>query len=106
MCSWLQSIISLVCSFHALLYVLPEMNPGSQQQAPAIKHMMTIPEKIELTATGGYPAAGQLSGQRQDSHAYRAMRVPDKIMLEETGVGGGGEGHGQGGTGVYFKPTK
>lgn len=83
------------------------MDPSSTspQQPPAIKHMMTVPEKIELTSTGAYPS----TNRRQDSHMYRAMRVPDKIMLETTSGGEGGEIQGQGGSGGaargYFNPT-
>lgn len=84
------------------------MDPStSQQQSPPIKHMMTIPEKIELTSTGAYPSP-QSSGQRADTRGYRAMRVPDKIMLEPTGEEEerreGGEGVGvSGGVGGYFQ---
>ena len=73
------------------------MDPSSsQQQPPPIKHLMTIPEKIELTSTGAYPSP-QSSSQRQDTHAYRAMRVPDKIMLESTGEGEEERREGEGG---------
>ena len=60
----------------------------SQQQP---KHIMSVPEKIELTSTGAYLSAPQSSSQRQDSRAYRAMRVPDKIMLDSVGEEGEGE---------------
>ena len=94
------------------------MDPSntSPQQPPAIKHMMSIPEKIELTSTGAYPTTSQSSPvQRQDSQ-YRAMRVPDKIMLETTTstttpTGESGEvQHSQGGSSAssgargYFNP--
>lgn len=61
------------------------MDPsGSPQQPQAMKHM-SIPEKIELTSTGAYPSPSPLSSnQRQDTHVYRSMRVPDKILLEST----------------------
>ena len=72
-----------------------QMDPSSTQQtAPAIKHIMTVPEKIELTSTGAYPSPPRVaaSGQRGD---FRAMRVPDKIMLETAGrVEGEGESGG------------
>ena len=63
-----------------------------------MKHMMSVPEKIELTATGAYPSP-QASGLRQDTRVYHGMRVPDKITLEtaEEGEEGGGEGEGEGG---------
>ena len=77
------------------LSLVIQMDPSSSQQAaPAIKHMMTVPEKIELTSTGAYPSPPRgAPGQRGD---YRAMRVPDKIMLETAGRG---EGEGDGGSG-------
>ena len=91
------------------------MDPStSQQQPPPIKHMMSIPEKIELTSTGAYPSP-QSSSPRQDTHAYRAMRVPDKIMLESTGEREGEreeEGEGKGGrqgmgpSGGYFQQAQ
>lgn len=85
------------------------MDP-SQQQSPPIKHMMTIPEKIELTSTGAYPSP-QSSGQRPDTCGYRAMRVPDKIMLEPTGEeeeemreGAEGVGVSSGAAGYFQQP--
>ena len=84
------------------------MDPSSNQQQPqAMKHMMSIPEKIELTSTGAYPSS---SPQRQDSQGYRAMRVPDKILLESAGEEreGGGQGRRQvasGGTGGFLQQT-
>ena len=92
--------------------------PSSQQQTPPIHHIMTVPEKIELTATGGYPSP-QNPGPRQDT-GYRTMRVPDKITLESAGEvgavrGEGREGEGDvgrqaapvsGGIGRYYQPTQ
>ena len=76
---------------------------SGQQQAPAIKHMMTVPEKIELTSTGAYPSPPRAAASRgqQEGGGYRVMRVPDKIMLETAGRGEGVESErGRGGGGV------
>lgn len=89
--------------------------PSSQQQTQPIHHLMTVPEKIELTAAGGYPSP-QNPGPRQDA-GYRTMRVPDKITLESAGEVGAvrreGEGDGgrqaapvSGGIGRYYQPTQ
>ena len=50
---------------------------------------MTVPDKIELTATGGYPPSAPQNRGAQDAR-YRSMRVPDKITLESTEEAGGG----------------
>ena len=83
-----------------------QMDPSSQQ-APPIKHMMTVPEKIELTSTGAYPSPPRAgtAGQRQDGAGYRMMRVPDRIMLE-TGVGGEGESETGGVVGGYVHQSQ
>ena len=80
------------------------MDPSSNQQAaPAIKHMMTVPEKIELTSTGAYPSPPRAAGG-QRAGDFRAMRIPDKIMLETAGRGDEGEGGGV--SGAYFQQPR
>ena len=84
--------------------IVTEMDPSSNKQAaPAIKHMMTVPEKIELTSTGAYPSPPRAAGS-QRAGDFRAMRIPDKIMLETAGRGDEGEGGGV--SGAYFQQPR
>ena len=97
------SDVSWIYVFSFCRVVIAQMDPSANQQQPLpMKHMMSVPEKIELTATGAYPSP-QASGL-QDTRVYRGMRVPDKITLEtaeegEEGGREGGEGEGEGGRG-------
>lgn len=82
-----------------------ESTAKEDHNLPPVMHIMNVPEKIELTATGGYPSS-QSSSERQDTR-YRSMTVPDKITLESSDKEQGGrrdeergnmeEGRGEGG---------
>ncbi len=67
----------------------------SQQPTAAMKYM-SVPEKIELTSSGG---GGTKMEPSDPPNRYRPMQVPDKITLGATtalaGAREGGEGGGR-----------